>query len=223
MVSKILLGETVWSSLRWLLEATSLWIWNRALVFRWRPFFWSSSICMTSWIFPKECIWWFKYCANFEVWLLFRNERLCSLYLVMKLLSVCPMYAFLQLGQVNLCTPESGWSWDFTFLSKKIRHLYQLQQPPVNKNRWITFTNIGKETTHFTNVFKHTNIRITCRTINALQNHLSHNNRSLDKYSFSGVYKLTCPNCKKAYVGQTSRNFITRYNERKRSFRNNSQ
>jgi hypothetical protein len=36
------------------------------------------------------------------------------------------------------------------------------------------------------------------------------------------MYKLTCPDCKKAYVGQTERNFTTRYNEHKHAFRSNS-
>jgi len=49
----------------------------------------------------------FKCSANFEVWLLFWNEHLRSLYLVMKFLPVCPMYTYLQSGQVNLYTHES--------------------------------------------------------------------------------------------------------------------
>ena len=38
----------------------------------------------------------------------------------------------------------------------------------------------------------------------------------------SGMYKLTCPECNKAYVGQTSRNFTTRFNEHKNAFKTNS-
>jgi hypothetical protein len=36
-------------------------------------------------------------------------------------------------------------------------------------------------------------------------------------------YKLTCPDCGKAYAGQTGRDFYTRFNEHKQSFRYNSQ
>jgi hypothetical protein len=39
-----------------------------------------------------------------------------------------------------------------------------------------------------------------------------------DKFSKSGVYKLTCPDCHKAYVGQTGRQFSIRYREHQRSF-----
>jgi hypothetical protein len=35
------------------------------------------------------------------------------------------------------------------------------------------------------------------------------------------VYKLTCPDCGKAYIGQTDRNFAVRFREHKQAFRNN--
>lgn len=44
----------------------------------------------------------------------------------------------------------------------------------------------------------------------------------MKKASNSGVYKLTYPDCKKTYIGQTARNFTKRYNKHKRAFRNNS-
>ena len=81
---KILLVDIVWSSLRWLLEAASIWIWKHSIVLRWRTFFWHCRTCITSWIFPKECMCSFKFCANLEVWLLFQKEGLCSLYLIIK-------------------------------------------------------------------------------------------------------------------------------------------
>jgi len=43
-----------------------------------------------------------------------------------------------------------------------------------------------------------------------------------DKFSLSRVYKLTCSDCKKAYVGQTGRNFTVRYNEHSHAFRTSS-
>jgi len=41
-------------------------------------------------------------------------------------------------------------------------------------------------------------------------------------FSLSGAYRLTCPDCNKAYVGQTGRCFTIRYNEQKQAFRNNN-
>jgi hypothetical protein len=62
---------------------------------------------------------------------------------------------------------------------------------------------VGKETTYITNIFRHSDLRIAYRTNNTIHNHLIHKNQSRDKFCSSGVYKVTCPYCKKAYVGQT--------------------
>jgi len=37
------------------------------------------------------------------------------------------------------------------------------------------------------------------------------------------VYKLSCPDCSKAYVGQTGRSFLTRFNEHKAAFKTGNQ
>jgi len=50
-----------------------------------------------------------------------------------------------------------------------------------------------------------------------------HKNQKTGKYSSSGVYKLTCPKFKKAYVGQTAQSFSICFNEHDHAFRNNSQ
>jgi hypothetical protein len=39
-----------------------------------------------------------------------------------------------------------------------------------------------------------------------------------DIHSWSGVYKLTCPDCKKVCVGQTGWSFATRFQEHKNAF-----
>ena len=71
-------------------------------------------------------------------------------------------------------------------------------------------------------IFKHTNLKIAYRICNTVQKHLSYNTAQQDKYTKSGIYKLTCPDCNKAYIGQTGRNFYTRYDEHKRAFRYNT-
>jgi hypothetical protein len=43
-----------------------------------------------------------------------------------------------------------------------------------------------------------------------------------DIYAQSGIYKLTCPDCDKAYVGQTGRKFSERYREHRNAYRNNN-
>jgi hypothetical protein len=68
---------------------------------------------------------------------------------------------------------------------------------------------------------KHTNIKIAYRTNNFVQQNLIPKTHYHDKFSATGVYKLTCPNCGKAYIGQTRRNLSERYNEHRRAYRNN--
>jgi hypothetical protein len=62
-------------------------------------------------------------------------------------------------------------------------------------------------------------MKIAFRTNNTIQKLLIHKQHRTDIHSQSGVYKLTCPDCGKAYVGQTGRNFTTRFKEHKNAFR----
>ena len=66
---------------------------------------------------------------------------------------------------------------------------------------------VGKETLYITNTFRHTHLKIAFHTNNTLESLLNHRNLPTDKFALSGVYKLTCPDCNKAYVGQTGRCF----------------
>jgi hypothetical protein len=91
-----------------------------------------------------------------------------------------------------------------------------------NPKKWVSFTYVGKETSLITKIFKGTDLRIAYHTTNTLQKHLTHRNPISDKFTCSGVYKLTCPDCKKAYIGQTGRNFYTRFNEHKSAFKYNT-
>jgi hypothetical protein len=42
---------------------------------------------------------------------------------------------------------------------------------------------------------------------NTIINLLKQRDPILDEFSSSGLYKLTCPDCHKAYMGQTGRQF----------------
>jgi hypothetical protein len=106
---------------------------------------------------------------------------------------------------------------------KQKRKLLQSQNSQShNTKKWCTFTYIGKETLFITKIFKHANLQIAYRTNNTLRKHLSYNTTQQDKFTQSGIYKLICPDCNKAYIGQTGRNFCKRYNEHKRDFRYNT-
>ena len=74
-----------------------------------------------------------------------------------------------------------------------------------------------------TNLFKHTNIGIAFKTANTLQQLTNQKQASstqeLDK---SGIYKVTCNTCQKAYIGQISHNLRQRYQEHIRYIRHNN-
>jgi hypothetical protein len=74
---------------------------------------------------------------------------------------------------------------------------------------------------YITNLFKHTNVRIAFHTRNSILSHLT-NHTHKNQYLSSGIYKLTCPDCNKAYIGQTGRNFSIRFNEHNQAFCKNS-
>jgi hypothetical protein len=62
-----------------------------------------------------------------------------------------------------------------------------------------TFTYIGKESKYITKIFKHANIKMAYRTKNTIQFP-----KAITTINFSAtvVYKLTGPDCGKAYIGK---------------------
>jgi len=65
-------------------------------------------------------------------------------------------------------------------------------------------------------------LKIAFGTKNTIGNLLFYRNPTSDKFSLLGMYKLTCPDCSKAYVGQTGRCFATRFKEHEKAFRSNN-
>ena len=61
----------------------------------------------------------------------------------------------------------------------------------------------GKETAYITKIFKHTNIKLAYCTNNTIQENLTPKTHNHEKFSATGVYKLTCPDCGKTYIGET--------------------
>ena len=107
-------------------------------------------------------------------------------------------------------------------INPPIQHPTRPTTPRNTKHKWTTFTYVGKETSYITSLFKKTELRIAFRTTSTIRKLLSHKNPTPDKFSLSGVYRLTCPDCNKAYVGQTGRRFATRFKEHEKAFRSNN-
>jgi hypothetical protein len=105
-----------------------------------------------------------------------------------------------------------------------IRRKKQDQHTEKDKNhnqKWANFTYVGKETKFITKLFKDFNINISYRTIKTIENFLNlHKSRS-NLYEESGVYEPKFQNCPGGYIGQTGRNFKTRYKSHIQDIRNN--
>jgi hypothetical protein len=62
---------------------------------------------------------------------------------------------------------------------------------------------VGNEVRTITKLFKNTEIRIAYKTKNTIQHHLQlKENNDPDKYDHSGVYEISCRNCKLKSLGQ---------------------
>jgi hypothetical protein len=91
---------------------------------------------------------------------------------------------------------------------------------PTPDNKWTRFTYFRKETRFITKLFKNTSVKVTYTTRNTINRLLSaQNHMQKDKYEKLGVYRLTCPECKKAYVGQTGRSYSDRFCEHFRDYK----
>ena len=105
----------------------------------------------------------------------------------------------------------------FPIRDQKPHKLLENPTKHTTQKKWATFTYVGRETSYITNLFKKTELNVAFWTKNTIGNLLAHRQPAPDKCSLSGVYKLTCPDCNKAYIGQTGRKFTTRFLQHKKS------
>ena len=75
-------------------------------VFKCAPLLCSCNTCKVLWMVPNECVCSIRCFAKLESLLPVLNAVLCSWNRMAKLRAVCPTYAFLQSGHVNLYTPD---------------------------------------------------------------------------------------------------------------------
>jgi hypothetical protein len=107
----------------------------------------------------------------------------------------------------------------------KLSNLAPSHKTDITPKQWTHIAYFVRLTTFITNIFKKTDLGITMRTSNSLQKVLTPKPQTPDKYTRSGAYKLTCPDCNKMCLGQTGRSLAQRFKEHKDAFkfsRNNS-
>ena len=91
-----------------------------------------------------------------------------------------------------------------------------------NKRTWATFTYHSSQIRKVTNLFINTKIGIAFKATATLQQLTRPKTQNLKSdYEKSGIYKITCKTCHKSYVGQTSRNLKTRFQDHTPYIKNN--
>ena len=111
-------------------------------------------------------------------------------------------------------------------LRKKLeKHNIQQIYPITNTNTNTIYKSIpfiGNTSTKLAKLLsKENNYTCAYRTINNLGKSLINSKEKIDQLSKSGIYKLSCNDCDCIYIGQTGRDFSTRYKEHIRSWKNN--
>jgi transposase-like protein len=110
----------------------------------------------------------------------------------------------------------------YNFASRNMNINHTLTQPQTHTHKWAIFTYVRKETRFITQIFKNTNLKIAYKVNNTTETLSKAKPTHFDKYSACGIYKFTCPDCGKAYVGQTGRSFSVHYKKHRHSFRTNN-
>jgi hypothetical protein len=105
------------------------------------------------------------------------------------------------------------------------QHLQNPQQNlahPQSHKLWVTFTSSNPLIRKVTNIFRNTNPHTSFRTTNKFLNLLHPQTEYLNKYTRSGIHKITCNTCNKVYVGQSDRQIKTRFNKHLRYIKYNN-
>lgn len=91
-----------------------------------------------------------------------------------------------------------------------------------NNIKFATFNYVDNRIHAITKILRKENFKIAYRTNQNLKRKLhNNNNNNIDKMEGNGIYKLTCNDCKKVYIGQTGRKFKQRFKEHVNDFRYN--
>jgi hypothetical protein len=88
------------------------------------------------------------------------------------------------------------------------------QKQDNQRHKWAKFTHVGKETRFITKLFKNTDEKIAFTTDNTTEKCLAIKQETpQNTHDRSGIYQLTCPQCKMKYTGQTGKPLKVRFQE----------
>jgi hypothetical protein len=90
---------------------------------------------------------------------------------------------------------------------------------PTNK-LWSSLTFFNNSIRTLTEIFKNTNVKVAYKVNNTIKFKCSSRKQN-NKYNNSGVHQLKCGSCEQVYIGQTGRDFKTRFKEHVHDIRYN--
>lgn len=102
--------------------------------------------------------------------------------------------------------------------------LQPIKEITKDNNQFTTFNFTSNKIYKITKELQKNNINIAFKTNNNLKHKIPNklnNYNNNDQYENCGVYKLSCQDCNKVYIGQTGRSFKTRYKEHISDYRFN--
>lgn len=119
---------------------------------------------------------------------------------------------------------ENGYSQQWVNNIKSSIEQKKLRSEKMEEDKkYVSFKYINRQTNKVAQIFKNKyKLKIAFRTNNNLKLHIGQQKtNSTDKFSNSGVYKITCQdtNCDKFYVGQSGRTFNIRYKEHRQGIK----
>ena len=101
-----------------------------------------------------------------------------------------------------------------TKLKRYTQHKTHMDKTHDKNKKWAIFTFHSPKVRKITNLFKQTDIKIASKSTNKIQQQTRPRNHGMTPdHNKSGIYKLKCKTCNKAYIGQTSRSLSLRCRE----------
>jgi hypothetical protein len=103
-----------------------------------------------------------------------------------------------------------------------------LQNNEDNKKDFICMPHSSILNKAIRKTFQHTQFKVSYRTRNNAFHMIKKfsnkkTQQNTDQYTLPGIYKITCKDCPKYYIGQTGRNFKCRYKEHLQAIKSNNQ
>ena len=91
-----------------------------------------------------------------------------------------------------------------------------------NNKKYLTYTYNNKTIENITRIYDKEKYSIAYKPnnhiIKLLQKNINRDNK-FNIYKMKGIYKITCNECEHIYIGKTTRDFITRFEEHTRAYK----